>query len=84
MSDTATVPATAAAPASAPRRLRFHVLRHDPRDPHSVPHTQLFEIEEAAGMTLFIALNEIRESLDASLAFDVATELPRDMAELIA
>ena len=56
--------------AGAPRKLRFHVLRHDPRDPHSVPGTEVFELEEAAGMTLFIALNEIRENLDASLAFD--------------
>ena len=55
---------------AAPRKLRFHVLRHDPRDPDSVPHVELFELEEAAGMTLFIALNEIREQLDSSLAFD--------------
>ena len=52
------------------RKLRFHILRHDPRNPESVPHFQTFEIEEAAGMTLFIALNEIREQLDASLSFD--------------
>jgi hypothetical protein len=24
---------TTSAPAAAPRKLRFHVLRHDPRDP---------------------------------------------------
>ena len=54
----------------APRRLRFHILRHDPRDTESEPHFQTFELEEAAGMTLFIALNEIREQLDSSLAFD--------------
>ena len=72
MSDTAPAPAaTAAATAAGPaRKLRFHVLRHDPHDPASVPHTDVFEIDEAAGMTLFIALNEIRETLDASLAFD--------------
>jgi fumarate reductase iron-sulfur subunit len=52
------------------RTLRFHVLRHDPRDPASVPRTETFEVEEAAGMTLFIALGEIRERLDPSLAFD--------------
>jgi fumarate reductase iron-sulfur subunit len=57
-------------PAGELRRLRFHVLRHDPRDPKSEPHFQTFELEEAAGMTLFIALNEIREQLDSSLAFD--------------
>ena len=71
MSDTVPAPsATAATPAGPARKLRFHVLRHDPHDPSSVPHTALFEIDEAAGMTLFIALNEIRETLDASLAFD--------------
>jgi len=73
MSDTADVPAAAVAATAAagpPRKLRFHVLRHDPRDPRSVPHAEVFELEEAAGMTLFIALNEIRENLDASLAFD--------------
>jgi len=55
---------------SAPRKLRFHVLRHDPRDAAATPHIETFELEEAAGMTLFIALNEIRERLDSSLAFD--------------
>jgi fumarate reductase iron-sulfur subunit len=35
-----------------------------------VPHTEVFELEEASGMTLFLALTEIRENLDASLAFD--------------
>ncbi len=63
-------PAAPTAPAAPLRKLRFHVLRHDPRNPESVPHFQTFEIEEAAGMTLFIALNEIREQLDASLSFD--------------
>ena len=54
-----------------PRRmLHFHILRHDPQDPESVPHVDVFELEEAPGMTLFIALNEIREKLDQTLAFD--------------
>ncbi len=64
---TDTKPPPAAGPA---RKLRFHVLRHNPHDAASVPHTETFEIEEAAGMTLFIALNEIRERLEPSLAFD--------------
>jgi fumarate reductase iron-sulfur subunit len=55
---------------ATPRKLHFHVMRHDPRDPASEPHLENFELEEAAGMTLFIALNEIREQLDSSLAFD--------------
>jgi fumarate reductase iron-sulfur subunit len=73
MSATTTpTPAPAVKPApDAPRRmLHFHILRHDPSDPASVPHVDVFELEEAAGMTLFIALNEIREKLDPSLAFD--------------
>ena len=76
MSDTPAAPnapapnAAAPVPAGPPRKLRFHVLRHDPRDPASVPHIEVFELEEALGMTLFIALNEIREQQDPSLAFD--------------
>lgn len=54
----------------APRLLRLHVLRHNPQIPHSRPHIQVFEIEEADGMTLFIALNEIRETQDPALQFD--------------
>lgn len=56
---------------SAPaRRLSLHILRHNPADPASVPHLQAFEIEEAEGMTLFIALNEIRATQAPSLQFD--------------
>ena len=54
----------------AKRQLRIHVLRYNPQDPDSVPHMQTFEIEEAAGMTLYVALMEIRETQDASLNFD--------------
>ena len=52
------------------RRIRLHVLRHNPRDPASVPRLQDYEVEEAAGMTLFLVLSEIRERQDPSLAFD--------------
>jgi fumarate reductase iron-sulfur subunit len=52
------------------RQLRFHILRYNPQDENSEPHIQTFELEEAAGMTLFVALNEIRETQDASLNFD--------------
>jgi fumarate reductase iron-sulfur subunit len=54
----------------ASRTLTFNILRHNPADPGSVPHMQAFEIEEAEGMTLFIALNEIRAQQDPSLQFD--------------
>jgi len=52
------------------RTLHIQILRHNPHDPESRPHLQTFELEEADTMTLFIALNEIREKLDPSLQFD--------------
>ena len=55
---------------SARRRLGFHILRYNPQEPGSTPRMQRYELEEADSMTLFIALNEIREKQDASLQFD--------------
>lgn len=52
------------------RKLTFHILRYNPQEPGSTPRMQRYELEEADGMTLFIALNEIREKQDASLQFD--------------
>ncbi|MFZ1539718.1 MAG: fumarate reductase iron-sulfur subunit [Chromatiaceae bacterium] len=52
------------------RPLRFHIFRHTPGDKASVPHLQDYPLNEAPGMTLFIALNQIREQQDPSLAFD--------------
>jgi fumarate reductase iron-sulfur subunit len=52
------------------RQLTFSILRYNPQDPDSKPRMQRYELEEADGMTLFIALNEIREKQDASLQFD--------------
>jgi len=52
------------------RLLKFNVLRYDPNNPASVPRMQEFRIEEADSMTLFIALNEIREHQDPTLQFD--------------
>ena len=62
--------ASASAEAVAGRRLQIKVLRHNPQQPGSVPHWQTYELEEALGMTLFIALTEIREQQDPSLQFD--------------
>jgi fumarate reductase iron-sulfur subunit len=60
-----------AEPSSGPaRRLHIRVLRFNPHEPDKAPHWQTYEIEDAAGMTLFIALSEIREKLDPSLQFD--------------
>ncbi len=52
------------------RQLKFNIYRHSPADPESQPHMQHFELEESPGMTLFIALNLIREELDPRLSFD--------------
>jgi succinate dehydrogenase iron-sulfur subunit len=52
------------------RQLRISVLRYNPQEPGSVPRMQTYTLEEALGMTLFIALNEIREKQDPSLQFD--------------
>jgi fumarate reductase iron-sulfur subunit len=57
-------------PVKSGQMIRLHILRHNPADPASVPHLQTYEIEQSDGMTLFIALTEIREKLDASLQFD--------------
>src|SRR5215468_1538246 len=72
MNDAAhTVPVVAPTAASAaPRKLVIRILRYNPQDPASAPHLQAYEIEDADGMTLYIALNEIREKQDASLQFD--------------
>jgi len=52
------------------QKLRLTVLRYNPADPASVPHTQDYQVEQSEGMTLFMALTEIREKLDPSLQFD--------------
>ena len=57
-------------PVQQSRTLNLRVLRHNPRDPGSEPHLQTYRIEEADTMTLFMALNEIRERQDPSLQFD--------------
>ena len=54
------------------RRLRFEIFRYNPQDETSVPHTDVFEIDETPFMTLFIALNQIREKQDPGLQFDFA------------
>jgi fumarate reductase iron-sulfur subunit len=53
-----------------PRTLHIRILRHNPHDPDSRPKLQSFALEEADTMTLFIALNEIRQTQDPSLQFD--------------
>ena len=52
------------------RKLHFEIFRHNPQDPDSKPEMQSFYLEEYESMTLFIALNQIREEQDPSLQFD--------------
>ncbi len=52
------------------RTLTFDIFRYNPQDPASTPTTQVFTLDETASMTLFIALNRIREEQDPSLQFD--------------
>jgi fumarate reductase iron-sulfur subunit len=54
----------------AARRLTFEIFRFNPQDPDSIPHTATFEIDETPYMSLYIALNRIREEQDPSLQFD--------------
>ena len=57
---------------ATPRTLEFEIFRYNPMDPASEPHMQRFELRETQYMSLFIALNEIREKQDPSLQFDFA------------
>ena len=52
------------------RLLAISILRFDPHLEGDKPRIETFNIEEAPGMTLFIALNDIRQYHDASLKFD--------------
>jgi len=52
------------------RELSISVLKFDPYTKESKPHMETFTIEETLGMTLFIALNQIRENFDTSLQYD--------------
>ncbi len=53
-----------------PRRLQLSILRYNPQRPQRPPRVDSFVLDEAEGMTLFIALNEIRDKQDPSLQFD--------------
>jgi len=52
------------------RTLKFHILKYDPQLKGDKPRMETFEVKETTGMTIFIALNEIRQSRDRSLQFD--------------
>lgn len=52
------------------RILKFHIFRFNPLDKKDKPRMQTYEIEETMGMTLFVALNYIRDRIDHTLQFD--------------
>ncbi|MFC4767499.1 fumarate reductase iron-sulfur subunit [Effusibacillus consociatus] len=52
------------------RQLSLHIMRYNPDTPEIKPFLQTFRLEEDERMTLFVALNKIREEQDPSLQFD--------------
>ena len=54
----------------ADRLLTFSIFRYNPTTPEIPPRMQEYQLEETMGMSLFIALNRLREELDPSLMFD--------------
>lgn len=52
------------------RTLTFNIFRYDPQEPDDKPKMVKYQIEETPGMTVFIALNMLRELQDTSLQFD--------------
>lgn len=52
------------------REVTLKILRYNPQDPSDKPRFDKFKLEETPGMSLFIALNLIRENQDPTLAFD--------------
>jgi succinate dehydrogenase iron-sulfur subunit len=52
------------------RTLTFEILRYNPQIKGDTPKMEKYTVVEAPGMTVFIALNEIREEHDPSLQFD--------------
>ncbi|MDT3297725.1 MULTISPECIES: fumarate reductase iron-sulfur subunit [Shewanella] len=52
------------------RQLTFNIFRYDPQEPNDKPKMVRYQLTETPGMTVFIALNKLREEQDTSLQFD--------------
>lgn len=52
------------------RMITIRAMKYDPQSAISKPHFREYKIKETDSMTIFIALNEIRETQDANLSFD--------------
>ena len=62
------------------RKLKISILRFNPQERESVPRMVTYELDEAEGMTLFIALSEIREKQEPSLQFPTSSAAPASAA----
>lgn len=52
------------------RKITIKAFKYNPLSKISKPHFATYELEETDGMTIFIALTQIREKFDAELSFD--------------
>ncbi len=52
------------------RKLKFHIFKYNPLDNKDKPKLETYELDETPGMTIFVALNFIRDKLDHTLQFD--------------
>ena len=52
------------------RKLIFNVFKYNPLDKDDRPKLKTYEMDETDGMTVFVALNYIRDRLDHTLQFD--------------
>ncbi len=52
------------------RKLKFHIFKYNPLDENDHPKLKTYELDETPGMTLFVALNFIRDKIDHTLQFD--------------
>ncbi|NTW05510.1 MAG: fumarate reductase iron-sulfur subunit [Peptococcaceae bacterium] len=52
------------------KQRRFSIFRYNPQTPEVKPFMQEYFLDDLAGMTIFVALNNIRETQDPSLNFD--------------
>lgn len=52
------------------RKITIKALKYNPLSKISKPHFASYELEETPGMTLFVALTQIREKFDPDLSFD--------------
>ncbi|MSN97021.1 fumarate reductase iron-sulfur subunit [Campylobacter sp. FMV-PI01] len=52
------------------RKITIKALKYNPLSKISKPHFATYELEETSGMTLYVALTQIREKFDSDLSFD--------------